>query len=482
MHNSKFIRHLSQFDKNEWKQFGHFLASPFFFKGKVENKLISLYKYLDRFYPKFEHKKFTASAAFSLLYPNRKFNAPAFQQLTTKFNKAIEHFIELTYSKKIFGFPKAGMGLVNFYEEKKMFTYFEKAHQKVSKHLATQRIKNPEDFWSDFIQAMQLTFHQGNLNLRHTDLNLPETLLSLDYFYLVLKLQLACAFENQNTHQHPTDAQGGLVSFNAIFPLLKKGAYREAPLIDLLFRTYLLLQKQSTHHEFQDLKTIFTKHAMELDLTQRQIIHNALRNFCSREINAGKEAYLLELMKLYEEGLPLQVLYSDGKLSGPTFQNMVTVGLRLNNFKWVENFLEEHRHRIISKEEPESYYTLAKASLLVKQKKFDAALEYLTYSFSDTYSKLIARRLEVQIYYELKSTILASKIQAFKVFVFRTSKAHLTEIQKEGYSNFIDILKQIIHPSTRYNHKRIDTLLQKLRQKKTVAGKNWLMDKLEELR
>ena len=220
---------------------------------------------------------------------------------------------------------------------------------------------------------------------------------------------------------------------------------------------------------------------MSIALNQRQIVHGVLRNFCTQQLNKGQKDYLAELFDLYQEGLAQGVLDSGGGLLPSTFQNLATLGIRLGKYDWVEQFLEAQRVRIIGMEAPESLYTLNRANLLFAKAQYEEALEYLTYNIADTYLKLIARRLEVQIYYELASPLLTSKIQAFKIFVFRTAKIHLTPLQREGYTNFIDLLKQIIHPSTPHKPQRIKSLTAKLEGKETVAEKQWLLDKLKQV-
>ena len=139
MFRTKLIRLLKHLDKKEMVQLGYFLESPFFFRGRKEQRLIDFYHYLKRFHPQFQHKKLAKEKVFAELFPGKNYNEQSLQQLMTAFNKAIEKFITHTYQDKSFGFPPASLGLAAFYREKNLFSYFGRLHQNEAKRQACPR-------------------------------------------------------------------------------------------------------------------------------------------------------------------------------------------------------------------------------------------------------------------------------------------------------------------------------------------------------
>ena len=109
-------------------------------------------------------------------------------------------------------------------------------------------------------------------------------------------------------------------------------------------------------------------------------------------------------------------------------------------------------------------------------------MEYLSGYEDDTYYKIASKRLEIMVYYEMRSPILESKMTAFKVYLFRVSHKLLPDLAQQGNNNFIDILKQIYNPLTLGNDNRIDKLILKINQKRGIVEREWLLQKLEELR
>jgi len=481
MFQTKLIKLLRNFDKKELIQLGNFLESPFFFPGRKEERLIILYNYLKRFHPLFEHKKLAKEKVFEVVFPEKPYKEKQLQQLMTRFNKALERFIVQTYQSQNFGFPPPSLALATFYRKKNLLSYFKKLHEKEMGRQAQQKSKDINHFWVDFLLAKSLTEQQSLFNIRKSDLNLPQTLSRLDYFFLATNLESACVLLDQQKHHAPISTNGALKTIKTLQPLLDDGYCRDEPLIDLLYRTYHLLMNEVSLREFHELKKVYDQNAMEIGFDQRQMIYLILRNFSTQKLNEGAEEFLEPLFNLYQKGLLQGVMTFAGGILPQSFQSIVTLGLRLKKFAWVENFLEEYRNQLVLTEDPESIYTLNRASLLFARGTYQKALNCLTYEFGDIYLKLVARRLEIQIYYELQSDLLDTKIQAFKVFVFRIAPSRLTNLQRKGYNNFVDLLKQIIHPSTRFNEDRQVMLRKKIKEKKVVAERTWLLEKIEAL-
>ncbi len=481
MYETKLLSLLKNLNQKELKRFDDYLNSPYFFQGRNVSELIALFQYLQRFSPTYDHPKLSKQKVFSRLFPTQVFHERKFKHLMTKANKVLQGFIETHYQHQYLGPPPAFMNTLAFMREKDLAKKFLDQHRKATKLQAAQTTKDVPHYWYDFLLARELSDHYSVFNRRKTDLNLPQTLSQLDHFFVAAKLELACVFLDQSKYHVPLAANGCLDTMELLEPLFEAGKFKAEPLLHLLYQTYLLLKEAPNAPTFQELKKLYDQSAMKIGLTQRQLVHGVMRNYSTHQLNEGQEAYLQELFSLYQIGLTQGVLDSNGGLLSASFQNMVTLGLKVEDFDWVEQFLEDYRHKIIGLENSESLYALNRAQLFFAKKQFQEALDQLVFNFEDTYLKLSSRRLEVQIYYELNSPLLESKIQAFKIFIFRISKSHLPDLQRQGYTHFIDLVKQIIHPSTRFNPKRINSLLAKIQSKKVIAERKWLAQKIEAL-
>lgn len=187
---------------------------------------------------------------------------------------------------------------------------------------------------------------------------------------------------------------------------------------------------------------------------------------------------------MYQLHLEKGYLYQeDDLLNLSTFGNLVTMGLKLEQFDWVYNFIESCKGKITGTDAPEDIYSFNVAQYYFAIKDYDSSLDSLSFNFEDLYYKMAAKRLELKVYYEMQSELLESRMDAFKILTFRLSKKMLSTTHQKANNNFIDLLKQIINPKTKGNTGRIEKLIEKINnQKKTLSEKEWLLDILESMK
>jgi len=90
MKNTKLIALLRTFSAAELRQFGDFIASPFFNKRQ---ELVQFYRLLRQCAPEFADEQVDRQRLFHLLYPNDSFNSKQVDYLSSFLLKLAEQFI-----------------------------------------------------------------------------------------------------------------------------------------------------------------------------------------------------------------------------------------------------------------------------------------------------------------------------------------------------------------------------------------------------
>ena len=232
---------------------------------------------------------------------------------------------------------------------------------------------------------------------------------------------------------------------------------------------------------YRELKRLLTLYAREIPFKALKQFHALCRNYCTREYNKSRGAFLHELFALYQEHLELGTLFYQEKLTPATLRNIVVCALRTEAYDWVAQFLEAYRDRISSTNQPQAIYRFNLANYHFALGDYERALDCLTDRYDDIYYQLAAKRMELKIYYEIDLEVLDAKIAAFKIYIYRISKKVLPAIPREGNNNFIDLLKQIRRTNTRFNLPRIQKLTEKVSTKTSIAERDWLLQKLKKL-
>jgi hypothetical protein len=95
--------------------------------------------------------------------------------------------------------------------------------------------------------------------------------------------------------------------------------------------------------------------------------------------------------------------------------------------------------------------------------------------------QLLGKRLELKAYYELRSELLTYKLDAFKMFLSRTSKNLLSEAQRQTNMEFANLLHQLI-VSSPGDLKRSEVLVARAQERKQAIEWRWLLEKAKALK
>jgi len=480
MQSTKLVLILKTLHSDELSRLEKFIRSPYFTDIKQRMKVQELFNLLQKEYPHFNRPGFDKEFLFEKLYQGESFSASKLDKLMSRLLRLIKKFI---VTEQIYR-DEAGQQLIlsRYYREHQLIRPFQQNAQLLKKKQSGIDAKDKNFYLNRFLLEREIADFESLFNVRKENLNLPETLESLDAFYLVAKLEYTCHLLSQQSSAIPLPIKDSLLNDDHFTLLLKHRTQNVEPLILAYYQAYLILSAEDGLQAYTSLRKTLATHVNEIPFEQMKALQVICRNFCAQQYNQGDRSYLDELFKLYKEHLENGYLYYNEGLRPSTIKNIMTLGLKLQQFDWVYTFLESHKKRIVGTTHQEDIYQFNLALYYFALKKYDKTLDHLADKYEDTYYKIAARRLELKVYYEQKSVLLSSKIEAFKVYLFRISKKMLTNLHRRGNNNFIDMLKQIQNPKTLKNASRIQKLIDRIGSKEAMMEKEWLLEKLEELR
>jgi len=482
MHTSKLVQVLKNLSKEMIKDFDTYLQVSVLANRKGGEKSLLLFKSIYKYYPEFDSSKLDKEKIFKKIYPLEVY------QNTGKFEKLMSKLLNLL---KEFIVNQAPESKEDLYQLRVMYDFFAKNNldnfakinvKKYQKLYKEREVRDTTFFHESFLFERQLIRHQLFSNAVKT-IEFSAAHLNLDTYYIFEKLELACRLLAIRRFLYPIPIGDNLVTLELLIPLLEKEFY-EAPVIKVYYRAFKFLNstKEKEEEDFQVFEQALNEYAAFLPKEQVNTLVTIIRNYCVTQYHQKVEGYLEKVFSIYKEHLEKQYLYVDGKLFASTMMNVVVFGLRLKEYDWVLHFIETHKESITGIASPIDAYNLNLANYYFHVNDYDQVLDLLKVDYEDVYYKLKARRMEIQTYFELDHVLLESKMDAFKIFVFRFSSDKISLKHKEGNRDFIDVLKQIKLPKTFRNEKRIEKLITKINNSKFVGEKEWLLEKLENLR
>jgi hypothetical protein len=310
-----------------------------------------------------------------------------------------------------------------------------------------------------------------SIGTRQIDTNLQKVNDSLDAHYINEKLKLVCLSINDSIINN---RQYDLGYFKKLEPFLEKSISNKSSLTYLLYKAYLF-QTNEDNQYFTYVINSITKNKYK-DTEELRLIFTMCINYCIRNINKGKFDYFNDLFTIYKEQISAKTIYtSEDKISAVSIKNIITVSLRLKEYKWTEKFIEEHKNKLVLIHREEVYCYLM-ARLFYTKKDYKKAQQYLLSSEPlDFLNNLSSRVLLCKCLYDSEDMdLLDNAIQNFSIYLLRNKN---NSYHYKFHILFIKFLKKIIKIK---NDKKIKKeLYTKLESETQVAEKTWLLSLLK---
>lgn len=481
MLNRKLLTILSLFDNPTYKRCHKFLLSPYFNDAYNADKLVALFEHIRKYKAKLEHPQLQKGIVFKVVFSQKAYTEGDLEldllmsdllklvkQFLVQENKPVEvdkEFDELLAQSLFFG----KHGIVNS---------FNQTIERAQKHLSKQKVKGSDFFNRKYLIERTSHDFQSVFNNGTDDNNLLETHKYLDTYYATLKLELACAMSFM-AHLIKLDTQVVEKLTNSLLPMIDKGEIT-VPMLTCYSKIMQIQKENCTLANVRELEILLKKSEQEIPKSQYFSMQACVRNFWVRLYN--KKSNLIELQQIfdiYKWHLARGFMYQDSKLQPSTMLILVKMGLKLHEYDWVKQFLEEHTaDKLWNLEQPQELYDLNRSMLYFHLKEYDKAEALLNNKFKNAYYDASSTVLIIMIYYETDSPILDDRINSFRVKIARSK---MPEPRRQFFYNFLNRLTKIISLRNTYDKEPKRKLLEEITEEKNIAEKEWLLQKVQEM-
>ncbi|MBR9921514.1 MAG: hypothetical protein GYB31_11805 [Bacteroidetes bacterium] len=465
MQNTKVVQLLNTLSRKEIRRMEDFLSSPYFNKRDEVSRLFRVLIEELQFFREVSDKE----AVFAKVAGKKKtYDDQQLRLWMSYLSKAIgqflliEAFAERQISRKT--------DLLAIYRERNLPRLQESQLRELEKLQEKIEHRHAGYFQNDFrIQQEKYRFLISSR--RMSDLNLHKTSKDLDIYYISQKLRQAClALAHQAVYK--TEYQYGLLP--EIMQYVESENLLEIPAIGVYYHGYKALSATESDAPFGEFKAAILHMGRFFPADELGDLYILAINFCIRRYNAGDPKYLKDEFDLYQDGLEHGLFYKNNNLSRFTYRNIVTLGLVLNEFEWVEGFIHEYRPKL-SRPFRESMYSFSLARLEYSRKNYDAALQLLQKSdYKDLLLNLAAKTVMLKIFYELEEfDLLNSHLEAMRMFIRRKN---IMGYHKTNYSKLINFMRKLVDLPD-YDKEARNALKNEIQNTAAVAEKAWLLER-----
>ncbi len=337
-------------------------------------------------------------------------------------------------------------------------------------------------FHDQFLLEYAIHNEQSLNNQIKGDLNIPATLDALDMHHYLNQLALLNVYLLQQKIANievPVAMQERLQETRVPNRYLDR-----SPIILINHTIFTLLKKDLL--ELEDLQILSDQlyaHEKRIDLENLNAFFTYLRNICSliaMQQPDRQEIYLM-LFDLYKDNLERGFLHYEGKLLSSRYLAISECATRVKEHDWALNFIETYKHEIIGENENQDIYRFNKAFYLFSVGKFEECLDYIPATSPFLNYFLAGKNIELKALYETNSDLLPYKIDAYKMYLSRTSQKQLPAARRKKNLDFVNLLFQIC-TSIPGDVKRAKLIIERIEEKKQAVDWHWLMAKAEALK
>jgi hypothetical protein len=479
MENSSLIELLKVLTTKELKDFFNFLHSPYHNKGRYRNEVQILFDSLYKYAPNYDNSKLTKEFLSKNIFSDNIISDGRLEKVMVELSKSIKIFLLSEYYFRDENEPATQVDFTQILIERKLIRKATNLANSLTETLHQKKEVQTKDYLLSYRVSNLIYLLEAQKNTWRKDLNIKETLRHLDLYYfssrttlinhylllsIVAKVETGINIEKEQLLQE-------LIGINI----------EESPTIFLSQKIFDLFSNTPNQDAFNLLLKTLNELRSNLNELEIKEYFNYLRTYCSVLLSSGHSDLWPVLHKIQKENLVNGSFYSEDMLTSGSFILIINASLKSNDIDWCLNFIETHKNRIVGDNETQDYYRLGKANYLFHLKKYEDALDFIPPSSSNLDLHLVARRLELKVYYETDSDLLTYKIDAFKMYLSRASKKLLSEDGYEMNSNFVNILYQLMQ-SQPGDLRRGAVILQRIEEKKQLIAKDWLVEKAKELK
>ena len=470
MENSQLIESLRTLDKNEIKEFGKFIRSPYF---NNRSEVIRFFNYIKKFFPEFKSNELKEEIIFKNVYPDKKYSSVMTRKLISLTLNLLLDFLTIEDFKE--NKNDYNVKMLDMLRKRKLPALFQKRSRITGKNL---NISTLDIYYYE--QKLKFTSIQNGYFLNSDESSFVDGLQNelndlIEFFLTGVILQYIRLSEWSRQLNKKFD----LKFYDEILKYMSADDEREVTLYSMYFNMLMLL---NTEDENYFKKLIISRDTLKaklgkIDDYNVQIVS---MQYCHKKVQKGYPEYRKQMFEITKKLLAADLI-PDGFIEPYFFTNIVRNASLLNEFDWLDNFLSEYKHRL-NPELSDEITNYSQAMIESAKGNFEKSLMHFSkIKIERSNMKLDMKNLLIIIYYELNFIEeLISLIDTNKHFLQRDRS--VSDSYRQVSLLLMNFVSELI--KIKSSNKKISThgLRKEIEKSDYFIFKEWLLKKAEELK
>lgn len=473
MQKNKLVTLLRSFSKIELTQFKKYLLSPFFNENK---NLIELYAYLQKHLLKdIVNTAVNKQTIWKFLFKEKPYKDIQIRRLFSDLNQLANGF--LAYQQYQKSPALESIFLMNSLQYSELDKQFEGAFRLANLQQQKSEKRNTDFHFHQFL--IEKSYHEhiefkGLKNLTFEHLETADY--QLDCFYITQKLKHYCdvlgyeSFLSKKVDIH---------FFKSFLSEIETSKFLKEPAVKAYQLVSQMLFQPNEETYFFELKSFLLAEKQAFEKEELTILYTHLINYCiHKKINVGKSNFFNNLFEIYKDALKTEIIFIGNEINFNHYKNIITVGVQIKEFEWVENFIQEYTPKL-PKNHQENALTYNLAKVYFHKKDYTKVIEQLReVEYKNLIYALGGKLMLLKTYYELDEiAALDSLIDSFRIYLRRNRT--ISKDVRQQYMNVLRFVKKLSGLAP-YDRTGLAKVTQEIHDCKALAAKNWILEKVEE--
>ena len=466
---SQLFEVLRSMNKEEFREFGKFVNSPFF---NSRSEVSRLYETIRKYHPSINSNDLTTEKLFKKVYPGKKYNDATMRKLFSLMLNLAVNFFAVSGSRS--GEIDYNLKMLDKLREKNLGGLFEK----YSKVIEGQFSNLPQTF-----SLYEAKFHFTTLkNGYYLHTNEGEMVKGfqneIDSFMQYFLSVMLLLYIRLSEWSRARNVKFDLKFYDEVLSHIENSDYSADPLISL-YHSMLMLLNTGEEKYFFELQERRKRYEKSISAMDNYNIAVTMMQYCYKKVQQGNQVFRRQQFDVVNVILERDML-PPGNIEPYFFINSIRNASILGEFAWCENFIDNYSSRLNKDKQKETLsFSLALTELY--RGNYSKALGHIaTINIERSTLKAEFKNIQLMIYYELGySDELLSLIDTYKHFLSRDKDA--AEVTKAASNDLIRLVSKTLKFKSENDGESAEILKAEIQNGHYFYFKEWIIAKLDEI-
>lgn len=484
MYKFSVIQILKTFSKDEFKEFGKVVKSPFF---GGSNYLNNFWRELKKYYPEFKESKIDRRKIFSAVYPGKPYDDTIIRKASSVLLAMAEKYLAIKRLDSEYLWYIDIYSAVEF-RERGLNRLFENKANAIEKRFDEV---SPYDFQrlnDRHLLQIQWMNHATDTGQSHRNFEARMRYYEYGIFYFLCiliqetaRIWVETKIYNNAAKFNIADEMLSCIDLDRFTALISKKDYRYKPTLEVNRLMMNMYREENGHKDYFIYRDFIFSHGKEMPPRVAYFFYIFLMNYCLKYEGSTEYDFIKELSSNYEMADELDIIRHPLTKTIVPANFLVAAEAHINagEFTKAEAFIDKYS-KVLKGENADDTINYSYANLWFAKGEFEKALEFINrHEPFLAYNKVNFRLTKLMILFELNRWEEFSQlIDSTRQFV-RTTEL-ISDVFRKRAQDYLNIVNKLF--DMRENNEADDgTLHLAINENEELIQKEWLLKKFNEI-